>query len=196
MAASLCWNDEAQLRAAFNLALDGGVSEAMLREVVLTAYLFDGYPAALEGFRVLSSITAAPRTGLGVGYSPDEVSLWRKRGESLCRIIYGPQFERLTEHVLAIAPELADSMIVEGYGKVLSRDGLDSRLRELCVVAILAAKDRPRQLLSHCFGALRLGASESDLREALAAAAAVSPADNIAHSSAVLEDAFRRFDKS
>jgi len=177
------------------LALDNGVSAEALREVILTAYLFDGYPAALEGFRLLASILGKPKLTTIPRYTNDEVRLWRERGERLCRVIYGPQFKKLTDHVLEIAPELSDSMIVEGYGKVLARDNLDVRLRELCVVAILAMKGRARQLLSHILGALRLGVSEADLRRAMDAAAMVASPENMLLARSVLDDALRRFTK-
>lgn len=197
VAAALVTEDEERLRDQLHRALDAGVSVIALREVVLTAYLFDGYPAALEGFRVLAGIVGPPyRTPADTTYTTDSIARWRSRGEQLCRTVYGPQFKKLTGYVAEIAPELADAMIVEGYGKVLARDGLDPRLRELAVVAILAAKNRPRQLLSHCLGALRLGATEGELREALDAADEYAPADNIARSEPILTDAIRRFVKS
>jgi 4-carboxymuconolactone decarboxylase len=195
VAAALCSGNEEQLGEAFNLALDGGIDSALLREVVLTAYLFDGYPAALEGFRVLASLVGTPRTVIRNGYTAEEVALWRRRGEDLCRLIYGQQYQKLTEHVCEIAPELADAMIVEGYGKVLARENLEPRLRELAVVAMLAAKYRPRQLLSHCLGAMRLGATEADLRLALDSAAICADEGNIARSRLVLDQALTRMRK-
>jgi alkylhydroperoxidase/carboxymuconolactone decarboxylase family protein YurZ len=59
-------------------------------------------------------------------------------------------------------------MIVEGYGKVLSRPGLDLATRELCIVALLAPQDAAPQLYSHLRGALNAGAAESDVDEAVA----------------------------
>jgi 4-carboxymuconolactone decarboxylase len=49
-------------------------------------------------------------------------------------------------------------MIVEGYGKVLSRPGLDLPRRELCIVAACAHTGQDRQLHSHLRGALNAGA--------------------------------------
>jgi hypothetical protein len=50
-------------------------------------------------------------------------------------------------------------MIVEGYGKVLGRPGLDAGdVRELCIVALLAVAGRAAQLYSHLRGALNAGA--------------------------------------
>jgi 4-carboxymuconolactone decarboxylase len=56
-------------------------------------------------------------------------------------------------------------MIVEGYGKVLSRPALDLPRRELCIVAACAASKQDRQLHSHLHGALNVGV-EPDVIEA------------------------------
>ena len=49
-------------------------------------------------------------------------------------------------------------MIVERYGKLLARPGLDLARRELCIVAVCAATRQDRQLHSHLHGALNAGA--------------------------------------
>ena len=61
-------------------------------------------------------------------------------------------------------------MVVEGYGKVLGREGLDLRDRELCIVALLAVQGAPRQLFSHIRGALNAGASSPEVEATLAVA--------------------------
>jgi 4-carboxymuconolactone decarboxylase len=58
-------------------------------------------------------------------------------------------------------------MIVEGYGKVLSRPALDLKRRELCVVAACAMARQDRQLHSHLHGAMHSGASPAEVAAAL-----------------------------
>ena len=58
-------------------------------------------------------------------------------------------------------------MIVDGYGKVLSRPALDLKRRELCIVAACATARQDRQLHSHLYGALHAGASPAEVRDAL-----------------------------
>jgi 4-carboxymuconolactone decarboxylase len=65
-----------------------------------------------------------------------------------------------------LSPALDEWAVVEGYGKTLSRPGLDEAARELCVVAALAALGAARQLESHLEGARRLGVDDGLLREA------------------------------
>jgi 4-carboxymuconolactone decarboxylase len=66
-------------------------------------------------------------------------------------------------------------MIAEGYGKVLSRPGLDLARRELCVIAACAAGGHARQLHAHLHGALNVGASAEWVTDALDALADVVP---------------------
>ena len=61
-------------------------------------------------------------------------------------------------------PDLADWILEDGYGRVLSRPGLSVRERELLVVAVLSTLDVPAQLKSHQLGALRVGATEAQVR--------------------------------
>jgi 4-carboxymuconolactone decarboxylase len=56
-------------------------------------------------------------------------------------------------------------MVVEGYGKVLGRPGLDLPRRELCIVAACAATAQDRQLHSHLHGAINVGVASSVLSE-------------------------------
>ena len=63
-------------------------------------------------------------------------------------------------------------MIVDGYGKTVSRPGLDLARRELCSVAMLVPQDAPRQLLSHLKGALNAGAATAAVESVVELAAA------------------------
>jgi alkylhydroperoxidase/carboxymuconolactone decarboxylase family protein YurZ len=70
-----------------------------------------------------------------------------------------------------MSPEVFFWMELEGYGKVLSRPGLDLVDREIAIVACLMIEHRPAQLHSHLRGALNVGAPDrlvldvvSDLR--------------------------------
>jgi 4-carboxymuconolactone decarboxylase len=76
-------------------------------------------------------------------------------------------YERLRDNVRALHPALDEWMILEGYGKVLSRPGLDLPRRELCIVAACAATGQERQLHSHLHGARNAGVAEVVVRAAL-----------------------------
>jgi len=68
-------------------------------------------------------------------------------------------------------PALDAWMIVEGYGKVLSRQALDLRRRELCIVSACAMARQDRQLHSHLHGAKHAGASPEEVLGAINAVA-------------------------
>jgi len=58
-------------------------------------------------------------------------------------------------------------MVSGGYGRVIGRPGLDLATRELCIAALLAVWNVPRQLHSHLRGALNAGASVAEVDEAV-----------------------------
>ncbi len=133
--------------------------------------LHAGYPAALEGARVLHQTWPgrARRTREG------DPAQWMRRGERVCRRVYGPVYERLVAGVARLHPDLARWMVEQGYGRVLGRRGLAGPARELVAVAVLAAGGWERQLVSHLKGAARFGATPAGIRRALAAGLAHAP---------------------
>jgi 4-carboxymuconolactone decarboxylase len=72
-------------------------------------------------------------------------------------------YEKLRVNISKLHPALDNWMITDGYGKVLSRSGLDLVRRELCVVAICALAEQDRQLHSHFHGALNVGATQAQV---------------------------------
>jgi XTP/dITP diphosphohydrolase len=134
-----------------------------LYEVLLQSYLFGGFPTALDGLSAAYRIHGIPPSVGDVDRMYD-VAQYRKRGESLCREIYGSVYDKMTSTLSEVSPDLATWMIVEGYGKTLSREGVDTCTRELCIVAMLTVLGRQQQLVSHVRGALRVGATFDDLR--------------------------------
>ena len=126
-------------------------------ELLLQSVLMVGYPRALvaAGIWRRESRCRAPATDVSLKESVEE---WERRGERTCRTIYGSNYDRLRQNVRALHPALDASMITEGYGRVLSRPGLDLMRRELCTVAQIAWLDSPHQLHSHLRGALHAGA--------------------------------------
>ena len=166
VAAALSPCSAADLRNALKAAADTADAQAV-EEVLLQAYLFAGYPAALNAFRLWREVSgrAAPAA------VPDDPELWARRGADVFRVVYGEQGERLRENVAGLHPDLERWALNEGYGKVLGRLGLDLATRELCIGALLAGMDAEPQLYAHLRGALNAGATEDDVEEALREAA-------------------------
>lgn len=147
----------------------GSVGSERVEEVLLQAYLFVGFPPVLEAFSAWRDVTGPPEEGPEGpppldARSPDEIV---EAGRAACRRIYGGAYRGLRRNVSRLHPDLDRWMVSEGYGKVLSRRGLDLATRELCIVALLTAACWPRQLHSHLRGALRVGAVPDQVEEAL-----------------------------
>lgn len=162
-AAAMALGDLETARTALRAARAAGARRVAAEETGLMLMLYAGYPAALEGLRVLNE-TWPGRARRSREGSP---ARWRAAGEALCARVYGPSYARLVPAVRSLHPDLAAWMIEHGYGRVLSRPGLSARLRELLTVAALAALGWPRQLVSHLLGALRVGATEREVEAAL-----------------------------
>lgn len=169
LAAVLAANTDDQVREQLQLAANS-IPHEWIEELLLQTYLFAGFPRTLNGMREWRRIVKAPAVG-----QPSSDDSFRDRGEETCRRVYGRMYERLRVNIRELHPLLDDWMIEEGYGKVLSRPGLDLPRRELCIVAACAATAQDRQLQSHLHGARNVGVSEAALSDALEALRDVVP---------------------
>jgi 4-carboxymuconolactone decarboxylase len=188
------------LSAALSAGGRGRLSEALDRaatvagagtveETLLQSYLFLGYPAALNAFalwRERSGREAPAPTA-------DDWEGWQRRGAVVCARVYGEQYERLRANVARLQPELERWMLTEGYGKVLGRPGLELRVRELCIVALLAGVDAAPQLHAHLRGALRVGATVAEVEEAVSIAAAGLAPERAAAARSIWDEVRRRW---
>jgi 4-carboxymuconolactone decarboxylase len=177
VSAAIAALDEQSLRQVMETAAANAES-ALVEEVILQSYLFAGFPRALNAARLWRTFVAAPpKESLDDSGGLDE---WRRRGEETCATVYGEAYERLRQNIRALHPLLDEWMIVDGYGKVLSRPGLDLGTRELCIVAACAASGQQRQLHSHLRGALNAGVPPEAVEQALDALADLIPAERLA----------------
>jgi 4-carboxymuconolactone decarboxylase len=173
VAAAVSVGDARRLKRYLTGALAAGVPLRDLEEVILQCYLFAGFPAALEGFVALREVCDTPAKGR-VRAARISPGLFVKRGEKLCRTVYGAKYAPLRQRSLELHPDLWSWMIVEGYGKVLSRPPLDPAQRELCIIACLVSTGWNRQLRSHVHGALNVGCSPESIIEAVRVAGYVA----------------------
>jgi 4-carboxymuconolactone decarboxylase len=143
------------------------VDPVAVEEIILQSYLFAGFPRALNAARAWRAASGRPAPAADPAAPVDDLAFWRARGEETCAIVYGDHYEKLRRNIRALHPALDAWMIMDGYGKVLSRPGVDLRTRELCVVAACAVSGQQRQLHSHLHGALNAGASAGELSAVL-----------------------------
>lgn len=177
LAAIIAAGDEAAVRTAVARAAADTRPE-WVEEVILQSYLFAGFPRALNAAREWRKASGRAAPIEDEGERIGDIGDWAARGEATCALVYGPFYERLRRNIRALHPALDSWMVVDGYGKVLSRPQLDLRRRELCVVAACAAAGQDRQLHSHLHGALHAGSSPEEVAEVLDALADVMGPDN------------------
>lgn len=148
-----------------------------VEELVLQSYLFCGFPRALNAAREWRRVSQRLAPASDETEDVSHIAEWRERGEQTCAAVYDGMYEKLRLNVRDLHPALDAWMVVDGYGKVLSRPGLDLRRRELCVVAACAAMGQDRQLHSHLRGALNVGVAPAALRDAIDAIAGLIGAE-------------------
>jgi 4-carboxymuconolactone decarboxylase len=168
LAAVIASGAEADIRAAMVRVADSEVSPVWIEELILQTYLFAGFPRGLNAMREWRRASGRPAPERDEGERLDATIAWAREGERTCRTVYGEMYERLRVNIRQLQPALDVWMIVEGYGKVLSRPGLDLKRRELCVVAACAVLEQERQLHSHLHGALNAGATPAEVDDTLA----------------------------
>lgn len=175
LAASLGTRDPAAIRAAMEAArdeTDGGAVD----EVLLQSHLFIGFPDALNALGLWREVSGTPAPA-SAGEDP---GTWDGRGERVCAAVYGANYGKLRSNVRRLHPDVDGWMATGGYGRVIGRPGLDLATRELCIAALLAVWNVPRQLHSHLRGALNAGASAAEVDEAVDAACGYLPPERAA----------------
>jgi 4-carboxymuconolactone decarboxylase len=168
-AAAIAEGDEAELLERIDELRAAETPAIWVEELLLQSLLMVGYPrtlVAMAHWRRAGG-TPAPTSDPDADYA--RAAEWRRRGEATCATVYGDHYRKLRQNVAALHPALDAWMVGEGYGRTLSRPGLDLPRRELCVVAQTAVLDTPRQLYSHLRGALNAGATVADVEATLAA---------------------------
>jgi len=179
IAGAIAGSPEGQVRTVMSDALDS-VDPIAVEEIILQSYLFAGFPRALNAARAWRAASERPAPVDDPEAMIANLDMWRELGERTCRIVYGDSYERLRENVRELHPALDEWMIVDGYGKVLSRPGVDLRTRELCIVAACAVAGQQRQLHSHFHGAINAGASETEVGLVLDALSDLIARDDLA----------------
>jgi alkylhydroperoxidase/carboxymuconolactone decarboxylase family protein YurZ len=127
------------------------ISQRKIYEALLQTYLFAGFPSALISLKKFNEVVCR-----GKKYDGYDLRKYSNRGIKNCRKIYGSKFDKLISNIKTFSPEMAEWLIVEGYGKVLGRKGLTLKEREVCIVSILSALKYKDQLYSHINGAIRV----------------------------------------
>ena len=171
VAAAVPRGQSAELKARFFAARDARVPALWIEELLLQSMLVVGYPLALVAFAAWRGVGGpAPVEGDGAeDLAHADWKSWAARGAAVCREVYGRAYHKLLVNLRALHPALEDLVLVDAYGKVIARPGLDLKRRELCTVATTAVLGTAEQLHSHLRGALNTGASVAEIDAVLGA---------------------------
>jgi 4-carboxymuconolactone decarboxylase len=171
VAAALAGGDVPELESRFAAARAAHVPALWIEELLLQSLLVVGYPLALVAFSAWRGVgEPVPRDGGGAGaedLAHENWEAWAERGATVCRAVYGRAYHKLLVNLRALHPALEDLVLVDAYGKVIGRPGLDLKRRELCTVATIAVLGAAEQLHSHLRGALNTGASGEEIEAVL-----------------------------
>lgn len=168
LAAAIAQGEEPEVRKRVAAAVAAGVSPVWGDELMLQSVLMVGWPRSLVAAALWRKAIDAAPTGDESDLHYADHPEWTLRGEATCRAVYGDNYAKLRQNVRALHPALDAWMLTEGYGRTMSRPGLDLLRRELCVIAQTAVLNTPRQLHSHLRGALNAGATIAMVDAALA----------------------------
>ncbi len=171
VAAAVARGNTAELKTRLAGARDARVPGLWIEELLLQSMLVVGYPLALVAFGAWRGVGGpAPVEGDGAeDLAHADWESWTARGAAVCRAVYGRAYHKLLVNLRALHPALEDLVVVDAYGKVIGRPGLDLKRRELCTVAATAVLGTAEQLHSHLRGALNTGASGAEIDAVLAA---------------------------
>src|SRR2546426_12385526 len=178
IAVATATGDETKLRDRMVAARAVHVPPPWIDELLLQSFLNVGYPLALVAFGVWRSV-AGPvlDSEKGESITHPDWERWTKRGVAACGEVYGRTFHKLMLNLRALHPAVGTLVVVDAYGKILARPGLDSKRRELCTLAAIAMLRAERQLHAHLRGALNTGSTREEVDAGLAVIEADLPAD-------------------
>jgi 4-carboxymuconolactone decarboxylase len=170
VAAALAEGKSAVLRDRFVAARAARVPDRWIEELLLQSLLVVGYPLALVAFGVWREVRGAMsalQDGGGEELAHEDWQSWAQRGSAVCAAVYGRAYHKLLLNLRALHPALEDLVLVDAYGKVIGRPGLDLKRRELCTVAAIAVLGTAQQLHSHLRGSLNTGATRAEVEAVL-----------------------------
>jgi 4-carboxymuconolactone decarboxylase len=167
IAMAIARGDERATRDRMQAAKGVGVKPLWIEELLLQGLLNVGYPLGLAAFGIWREVSGEGHAEGGESLLHGDHGRWAKRGEEKCAEVYGRTYHKLLVNLRTLHPALEALVVVDAYGKILGRPGLDSARREICTLAAITMLEAPRQLHAHLRGALNLGWSREDVDQVL-----------------------------
>lgn len=170
-AAAAIGRKEDLVRAALQ-AIHAGCTGEEVRDALLTLVPFCGFPRTLDAIADVRHLLPAPLA------EPETVRrTWTARGLALFNRVYGKDAEKVRTTLKGLDPDVADWIVHDAYGKVLSRPQIPVSVRERIAVVLLAVQGLRNQVPGHIKGAVNCGATVEQVNEFLDAASKFIPPD-------------------
>jgi 4-carboxymuconolactone decarboxylase len=168
LAAGIARGGEERLRKRFAAARGAGIPQRWIEELLLQSFLNVGYPLTLAAFGVWRETVPEVADAGGEPLDHAKHNAWKERGVSAAGEVYGRTYQKLLTNLRALHPAVEHLVVTDAYGKILAREGVDSKWRELGTLAAIAMLDAPNQLHAHLRGALNLGWTREQIDALLA----------------------------
>ncbi len=170
IAAAMATSDMPRLSAALNQGLDAGLNISEAKEILVQLYAYSGFPRSLNPLGELMKVVEARKQRGIQDEAGREPSRAIPSGVELLAVgkanqtqiagapVQGPLFD--------FAPVINQYLQGHLFGAIFERDNLDWQSRELATVGALAATPGVEaQLRSHMAASIRVGLTESQLRQ-------------------------------
>ena len=129
-----------------------------VEELLLQSFLNVGYPLTLAAFGVWRETVPEVADQGGEPLDHAKHNEWKTRGVTARHgEVYGGTYQKLLTNLRALHPAVEHLVVTDAYGKILGRDGVDAKWRELATLSAIAMIDAPHQLHAHLRGAINLG---------------------------------------
>src|SRR6267154_4076416 len=125
VAAAVARGKAPELQARFSAARDARVPGLWIEELLLQSMLGVGYPLALVAFAAWRGVGGPAPVESAEDLAHADWESWAARGAAVCREVYGRAYHKLLVNLRALHPALEDLVLVDAYGKVIGRPGLD-----------------------------------------------------------------------
>jgi len=156
IAAATATGDEAKLHARMIAARAIDVPPLWVEELLLQSFLNVGYPLALVAFGVMAQCRRSARDTASPSLIPSGAA-GRSAAWKACSEVYGRTYHKLLLNLRALHPAIEPLVVVDAYGKILGRPGLDSKRRELCTAGGDRHAERAEAAACTFAGALNTG---------------------------------------
>ena len=119
-----------------------------------------------------------------------------QKGLAKHRQLFGQDPAARLENIEALHPDVAELLVETLYGAILTRPGLEPKVRQLCTISALTATGKAPQLKAHVKAALRLGAGREEIMEVLIQMIGYAGWPSALNGIVVAKEAFAEFDES